>query len=46
MSYPKGAQQQVCYTYEPWHYRYVGRAMAANQRSSGVVPRYWLWRRG
>jgi D-alanyl-D-alanine carboxypeptidase len=46
MSYPKGAQQHVCYRYEPWHYRYVGRAMAAEQRSSGLVPRYWLWRRG
>ena len=26
MSYPKGMTSLTCYTYEPWHYRYVGRA--------------------
>jgi D-alanyl-D-alanine carboxypeptidase len=46
MSYPKGAKQYVCYDYEPWHYRYVGRSLAANQRASGLLPRYWFWRRG
>jgi zinc D-Ala-D-Ala carboxypeptidase len=45
MSYPKGAQQQVCYGYEPWHYRYVGRTLATQQKLSGLTPRYWLWRR-
>jgi zinc D-Ala-D-Ala carboxypeptidase len=46
MSYPKGAESLTGYGYEPWHYRYFGRALAAQQRASGVVPRYWLWRRG
>lgn len=45
LSYPKGASRLVCYGYEPWHYRYVGRTLAANQRASGLVPRYWFWRR-
>jgi D-alanyl-D-alanine carboxypeptidase len=45
MSYPKGAERLTGYGYEPWHYRYFGRSLAAQQRSSGLVPRYWLWRR-
>ena len=28
MSYPKGKTAVTCYQYEPWHYRYVGRARA------------------
>ena len=28
MSYPKGKQDLVCYSYEPWHYRYFGRDLA------------------
>ena len=28
MSYPKGKMATVCYDYEPWHYRYVGRKAA------------------
>lgn len=45
LSYPKGAEHLTGYGYEPWHYRYFGRTLAAHQRSSGLVPRYWLWRR-
>lgn len=45
MSYPKGAERQTGYGYEPWHYRYFGRTLAAQQRASGLVPRYWLWKR-
>ncbi len=45
MSYPKGAERLTGYIYEPWHYRYFGRTLAAQQRSSGLVPRYWLWKR-
>ncbi len=45
MSYPKGAERLTGYAYEPWHYRYFGRTLAAQQRASGMVPRYWLWRR-
>ena len=28
MSYPKGKADVSCYDYEPWHYRYFGRALA------------------
>ncbi len=43
MSYPRGAQSESCYTYEPWHYRYVGRELAAHIHESGLVPRVALW---
>ncbi len=46
LSYPKGAERLTGYAYEPWHYRYFGRTLAAQQRASGLVPRYWLWKRG
>ena len=29
MSYPYGSFDRTCYDYEPWHYRYVGRDLAA-----------------
>jgi D-alanyl-D-alanine carboxypeptidase len=29
MSFPKGATPVTCYDYEPWHYRWVGRDLAA-----------------
>jgi zinc D-Ala-D-Ala carboxypeptidase len=46
MSYPwKGRNTITCYGYEPWHYRYVGRAEAAAVRSSGLTLRQWLWLR-
>jgi zinc D-Ala-D-Ala carboxypeptidase len=44
MSYPKGKTSVTCYTYEPWHYRYVGRERAAQIRASGLTMREFLWR--
>jgi D-alanyl-D-alanine carboxypeptidase len=44
MSYPKGKSSVTCYAYEPWHYRYVGRAEAAKVRASGLTLREFLWR--
>ena len=44
MSYPRGKEDLTCYAYEPWHYRYVGRAMAARIHASGLTPREFLWR--
>jgi D-alanyl-D-alanine carboxypeptidase len=44
LSYPKNKKSVVCYRYEPWHYRYVGREMAANVRASGLTLREYLWR--
>ena len=46
MSYPKGSSAVSCYSYEPWHYRYVGRTTAASIHDAGVTPREWLWSQG
>ena len=47
MSYPKvGSPAKTCYKYEPWHFRYVGRALAAAIHRSAVTPREWLWQHG
>lgn len=43
MSYPKGRIAVTCYDFEPWHYRYVGREIAAQIQSSGLTPRQYLW---
>ncbi len=43
MSYPDGAHDETCYSYEPWHYRYVGRDVAAAVHESGLTPRRYLW---
>ncbi len=46
MSYPRDSFDVACYSYEPWHYRYVGRTVAAGIRASGLTSREWLWRQG
>ena len=46
LSYPQGKQASVCYSYEPWHYRYYGKAIAKEIHNSGLAPRVWLWRNG
>ena len=46
MSYPRDSFTRVCYEYEPWHYRYLGRPVAAEVRSSGLTLREWLWLKG
>jgi D-alanyl-D-alanine carboxypeptidase len=43
MSYPKGKTKLTCYSYEPWHFRYVGRELAAQIHESGLTPRQYLW---
>jgi D-alanyl-D-alanine carboxypeptidase len=43
MTYPKGKQAVACYRYEPWHYRYVGRELAAKVQESGLTLREYLW---
>ncbi len=45
MSYPAGREATTCYSYEPWHYRYVGREAAAAVTESGFTLREWLWER-
>ena len=44
MSYPNGKKAKVCYRYEPWHYRYVGREIAADVHASGLTLREYLWK--
>ena len=43
MSYPRGAFDSVCYDYEPWHYRYVGRDLATAVHRSGLTLREAIW---
>jgi D-alanyl-D-alanine carboxypeptidase len=43
MSYPEGKRKVSCYGFEPWHWRYVGRATAERIYDSGQVPRRYLW---
>jgi D-alanyl-D-alanine carboxypeptidase len=42
-SYPRGKALTTCYGYEPWHYRYFGRKMAAEIHESGLTVREYLW---
>ncbi len=42
MSFPTGSQTLTCFSYEPWHYRWIGRAEAAAHRVSGLYLRQFL----
>jgi zinc D-Ala-D-Ala carboxypeptidase len=46
LSYPYNKKAQVCYAYEPWHFRYYGRPVAKAIHDSGLTARVWLWRHG
>ncbi len=47
MSYPQDKQEETCYSYEPWHYRYIGKDYAAQWKEvnelNGMTLREWLW---
>lgn len=43
LSYPRGKSDVTCYKYEPWHFRYVGRDLAARVERSGLTLREYLW---
>jgi D-alanyl-D-alanine carboxypeptidase len=45
-SYPPDTETQTCYGAEAWHYRYVGRNVAAEVHASGMTLRAWLWLHG
>ena len=45
MSYPAGSKDITCYSYEPWHYRYLGRQLTTEIYDLGVTPRELLWAR-
>jgi D-alanyl-D-alanine carboxypeptidase len=42
-SYPPKEQAVTCYASEAWHYRYVGRDLAAAIHGSGLTTREYLW---
>lgn len=44
MSYPAGSQPETCFSYEPWHYRWIGRDAAEAHRTSGLTLRRFLER--
>jgi LAS superfamily LD-carboxypeptidase LdcB len=49
MSYPLSDDGELfnprtCFHYEPWHYRYLGRAEARKVHSSGLTIREYLWK--
>ncbi len=37
LRYPEGGRDITGYSYEPWHFRYVGEALAADLRRSGLT---------
>lgn len=43
MSYPTDSTAFTCYDAEPWHFRYVGRDLAARVHASGLTLRQYLW---
>ncbi|MBI2895703.1 MAG: M15 family metallopeptidase [Deltaproteobacteria bacterium] len=43
LSYPRGAEPITGYAYEPWHFRYVGLAAAAELRNSGLLLDEYLF---
>lgn len=44
MSYSAGAEDETCFGYEPWHYRWIGREAAAAQHAAGTPLRRFLER--
>ena len=43
MTYPRNMTALTCYTYEPWHFRYVGRPIATVLRATGMPLRQAIW---
>ena len=44
LSYPKGLEEVTGYVYEPWHFRWVGRELAAEVRARGITIGEFLLR--
>jgi len=42
LSYPYGGESVTGYSYESWHYRYIGIDNALNWKSSGLILDQWL----
>jgi D-alanyl-D-alanine carboxypeptidase len=43
LSYPRQREDVTCYGFEPWHFRYFGRDIAALVHRSGLTVREYLW---
>lgn len=43
LSYPAGKEAVTCRKFEPWHFRYVGRDLAARVNETGLTLREYLW---
>jgi D-alanyl-D-alanine carboxypeptidase len=46
LSYPKGKEAITGYSYEPWHYRYIGVENAAKMIQSGLILEEFLQKFG
>ena len=42
LRYPKGKEHITSITYEPWHYRYVGRVLAERMKRMGLTLEEYL----
>jgi D-alanyl-D-alanine carboxypeptidase len=42
ISFPQGYEATTGYSYEPWHYRYIGRSNALEMRNSGKILEIYL----
>lgn len=42
LAYPAGYEQITGYTYEPWHFRYIGVSNAQKWRNSGLILEEYL----
>jgi D-alanyl-D-alanine carboxypeptidase len=42
IGYPQGYESTTGYSYESWHYRYIGKSNALEQHSSGMILEMYL----
>jgi zinc D-Ala-D-Ala carboxypeptidase len=42
LSFPQGYETVTGFSYEPWHYRYIGRANAQEMKNSGIILEKYL----
>ena len=42
LSYPRDGEMITGYGYEPWHFRYIGRAAAAEMKQAGLMLEQYL----
>lgn len=42
LAYPTGWETTTGYSYEPWHFRYIGQENAQEWHSSGLILELWL----